>query len=153
MVLNHCAGLLDHNNARFSCKYRTVQAGLNLHTKSVKSPCFFEQKGCLTIITLLRGPKIIKRKRSPKRFAKHTFQCSWRFMIVAGTWLSISHLRMLPTGRSVLGSGSSYSISNLTGRRGRNYHQISRPVALAASLSVADGVRETKCEEIYEKNT
>ena len=33
VVLNRCAVLLDHNNAWFSCKYRTVRAGLNFAHK------------------------------------------------------------------------------------------------------------------------
>ena len=32
-----------------------------MHTKSLKSACFFAQNGCLTIITLIRGPNIIIR--------------------------------------------------------------------------------------------
>ena len=58
VVLNHCAVLLDHNNTRFSWKYRTARAGLNLAHKKCEVFMFFAQNGCLTIITLLRGPNI-----------------------------------------------------------------------------------------------
>ena len=40
VVLNRCAVLMDHNNAWFCCKYRTVRAGLNFANKRVKSACF-----------------------------------------------------------------------------------------------------------------
>ena len=59
VVLNRCAVLLDHNNARFSCKYRTARAGLNFAHKKCEVCMFFAQSGCLTINTLLRGPNII----------------------------------------------------------------------------------------------
>ena len=60
VVLNRCVVLLDHNNARFSCKYRTAWAGLNFaHKKCEVCIFFFAQNGCLTIITLLREPNII----------------------------------------------------------------------------------------------
>ena len=59
VVLNHCAVLVDHNNAWFSCKYRTVRAGLNFAHKKCEVWIFFAQTGCLTINTLLRGPNII----------------------------------------------------------------------------------------------
>ena len=60
LVLNCCAVLLDHNNARFSCKYKTARAGLNFaHKKCEFCMFFFAQNGCLIIITLLRGPNII----------------------------------------------------------------------------------------------
>ena len=48
-----CAVLLDHNNARFSCKYRTAWAGLNFTHKKCEVCMFFAQNGCLTTITLL----------------------------------------------------------------------------------------------------
>ena len=38
---------------------RTARVGLNLAQKSLNSAHFFAQNGCLTIITLLRGPPII----------------------------------------------------------------------------------------------
>ena len=59
VVLNCCAVLLDYNNARFSCKYRTARAGQNLAHKMCEFFMFFAQNGCLNIITLLRGPNII----------------------------------------------------------------------------------------------
>ena len=37
VVLNRWAVLLDHNNARYSCKYRTARAGLNFAHKKVWS--------------------------------------------------------------------------------------------------------------------
>ena len=43
VVLNRCAVLLDHNNAWFSCKYRTARAGLNFAQKSVKSACILHK--------------------------------------------------------------------------------------------------------------
>ena len=59
VVLNRCAVLLDHNTTRFSCIYRTARAGLNFAHKKCEVCMFFAQNGCLTIITLLRGPNII----------------------------------------------------------------------------------------------
>ena len=59
MVLNLCAVQLDHNNARFSCKYKTAGAGIIFVHKKCEVCMFFAQNGCLTIITLLRVPKII----------------------------------------------------------------------------------------------
>ena len=63
VVLNRCAVLLDHNNAWFSCKYRTARAGLNFAHKKCEVCMFFAQNGRLTIITLLRGPNFIIRSR------------------------------------------------------------------------------------------
>ena len=59
VVLNRCAVLLDHDNARFSCKYRTALAGLNFSHKTCEVCILFAQNGCLTIINLLRGSNII----------------------------------------------------------------------------------------------
>ena len=59
LVLNRCVVLLDHNNARFSCKHRTPREGLNFAHKKFEVCMFFAQNGCWTIITLLREPKII----------------------------------------------------------------------------------------------
>ena len=59
VVLNHCAVLLDHNNARFSCKYRTARAGLNFAHEKCEAYMIYAQNVCLTIITLLKGPNII----------------------------------------------------------------------------------------------
>ena len=44
VVLNRCAVLLDHNNARFSCKYRTARAGLNFAHNKCKVCMFFGTK-------------------------------------------------------------------------------------------------------------
>ena len=44
VVLNCCAAMLDHNNAPFSCKYRTAQAGLNLAHKKCEVCMFFLHK-------------------------------------------------------------------------------------------------------------
>ena len=41
VVLNRCAVLLDHNNARFSCKYGTGRAGLNFAHKKCEVCMFF----------------------------------------------------------------------------------------------------------------
>ena len=41
VVLNRCAVLLDHNNAWFSWKYRTVRAGLNFANKKCEVCVFF----------------------------------------------------------------------------------------------------------------
>ena len=49
----------EHNTARFRCKYRAARAGLNFAHKKGEVCMFSAQNGCLTIITLLRGPKII----------------------------------------------------------------------------------------------
>ena len=39
--LNRCVVLLDHNNALFSCKYRTARAGLNFAHKKCEVCMFF----------------------------------------------------------------------------------------------------------------
>ena len=41
VVLNCCAVLLDHNNTRFSCKYRTARAGLSFAPKKCEFCMFF----------------------------------------------------------------------------------------------------------------
>ena len=53
------AGLSDHYDNQVSLKYGTAQAGLNLAHKKCEFCIFCAQNGCLTIITRLRGPKII----------------------------------------------------------------------------------------------
>ena len=58
-MLNRCAVRSDHYNAQVSWKYGTARAGLNVAHKKCEFCMFFAQNGCLTIITLLRGPNII----------------------------------------------------------------------------------------------
>ena len=53
------AVLFNHYNAQVSCKYRTAQAGQILAHKKWEFCIFFVINCCLTIITLLMGPKII----------------------------------------------------------------------------------------------
>ena len=53
------AVLFNHYNAQVSCKNRTAQAGLILAHKKCEFCILFAQNGCLTIITLLRAPKIV----------------------------------------------------------------------------------------------
>ena len=59
VVLNRCAVPLNHNNARFSCKYRTARAGLNLAHKKVWSLHVFCTKWLSDHHHLTQGPKII----------------------------------------------------------------------------------------------